>query len=254
VTEGRLENKVAITFGGGRGIGRGCALAMAAEGAAVTVVDINVGNANAVADEITSAGGRAMSVGCDVGDREQVQAAIDNTVGTFGRLDGIVNLAYAGTGNGPLEHVDPDDLRRELEISVVGMFTTMTLAFPHLKAEGGSIVNFSSGAAIEGTLGMAVYAAAKQGVRGLGLVAAKEWGVHQIRVNTVCPLAMSPAVPEFFKTRPEGAFEETVAKVALGRFGDAQDDIGRAVAFLISDDAKFVTGQTIMLDGGQTHL
>jgi len=91
-------------------------------------------------------------------------------------------------------------------------------------------------------------------VRGLSLVAAREWGVHQIRVNTVCPLAMSPSVPEYYKRQPPGAFEASVAQVPLGRYGDAQHDVGRAVAFLVSDDARFVTGQTIMLDGGQTHL
>jgi 2-hydroxycyclohexanecarboxyl-CoA dehydrogenase len=252
----QLEGKAVVVFGGGRGIGRGCALATAARGAAVVVADINGENAQSVAAEITERGGTGVGAGirCDVTNEQEVQAAIDIALSRFGGLNGIVNLAYAGTTGGPLEKLNPDGLRRELEVSVLGMFSTMMLALPHMKTNGGSIVNFSSGAAIEGTPGLGGYAAAKAAVRSLGLAAANEWGVHQVRVNTVCPLAMSPAVPEYYKRQPEGAWEASVAKVPLRRYGDPETDIGGAVAFLISDDARFVTGQTIMLDGGQSHV
>ncbi len=253
-TSGRLATKVVIAFGAGRGIGRGCSLVMAAQGAAVVVADVNTDNAKSVVSDIEDRGGRGAAVACDVTDREQVQSAIDVAVGTFGRLDGIVNLAVvASNGCGLLEDMRIEDLRTQLEVTVVGMFNTMTLSLPHLKERGGSIVNFSSGAGIEGTPGLAAYAAAKQAIRGLGLAAANEWGTYQVRVNAVCPLAMSPSVPLYFSSRPEGEYEASMAKVPLGRYGDPEADIGGAVAFLMSDDARFVTGQTIMLDGGQTH-
>ena len=114
-------------------------------------------------------------------------------------------------------------------------------------------MNFSSGAAIEGTVGLAAYAAAKSAVRGLSLSAANEWGSDQVRVNVVCPVAMAPSVPLFFKNRP-GDYEASLAKIPLGRYGDPETDIGGAVAFLVSDDAQYITGQTIMIDGGQVHL
>jgi NAD(P)-dependent dehydrogenase (short-subunit alcohol dehydrogenase family) len=110
-----------------------------------------------------------------------------------------------------------------------------------------------SGAAIEGTVGLAAYAAAKSAVRGLSLSAANEWGSDQVRVNVVCPVAMAPSVPLFFKNRP-GDYEASLAKIPLGRYGDPETDIGGAVAFLVSDDAQYITGQTIMIDGGQVHL
>jgi 2-hydroxycyclohexanecarboxyl-CoA dehydrogenase len=254
-TSGRLDTKVVIAFGAGQGIGRGCALVMASQGATVVVADINTDTAKSVVGEIEGRGARGAAAACDVTDRDQVQSAIEVAVGGFGRLDGIVNLAVVGSnGCGMLEDMRVEDLRTQLEITVVGMYNTMTLSLPHLKERGGSIVNFSSGAAIEGTAGLAAYAAAKQGVRGLGLAAANEWGAYQVRVNAVCPLAMSPSVPVYFSTRPEGEYEASMAKVPLGRYGDPEADIGGAVAFLMSDDARFVTGQTIMLDGGQTHL
>jgi len=249
---GRLDGKNVIMYGAGRGIGRGCALAAAEEGAAVTIADFDAANAAAVAAEITAAGGRALGVHCDVTDRDAIAAAVDATLVAFGALDGIVNLAYGNQRRAPFEDMHPDEVRRELEVSIVGMFSTMQLAYPHLRERGGSIVNFSSGAASDGTPWMAGYAASKAGIRAMSHVAAREWGRHQIRVNAVCPLAMSPAVGKYYEGRPDEEFAASLSKVSLGRYGDAKDDVGHAVAFLLGDDARFVTGQTIMLDGGQT--
>jgi NAD(P)-dependent dehydrogenase (short-subunit alcohol dehydrogenase family) len=250
---GRLVGKVALTFGGGRGIGRGACLAMAEEGAAVVVADINAEGAASVADEIAQRGGGAIGAHCDVTDAAQVGAAISAAVRSFDRVDAVINLAYAGTTRGPLEALTADRLRRELEVSVVGMFTTMTLALPELKKTRGSVVNFSSGAALEGTPGLAGYAAAKQAVRGLTHAAAREWGPYGVRANSIVPLGMGPAVERFYAGDPD-AFARSVSTIPLGRYGDPERDIGPAIAFLVSDDARYITGQTILLDGGQSHL
>ena len=250
---GRLAGKVAVVFGGGRGIGRGCALAMAGEGAAVVVADINAEWATTVADEIGARNGRGTGLACDVVDRGLVQAALDTALSAHGRLDAVVNLAYAGTTRGPLDQLTPERLLRELDVSVVGTFNTMTMALPELKKTHGSVVNFSSGAALEGTPGLAGYAAAKQAIRGLTHAASREWGAFQVRVNCVVPLGMGPSVERFFAADPEG-LARSLANVPLGRYGDPEQDIGAAVAFLVSDDARYLTGQTILLDGGQSHL
>jgi NAD(P)-dependent dehydrogenase (short-subunit alcohol dehydrogenase family) len=226
---------------------------MADEGAAVVVADVNGEGAELVADEVTRRSGHGSAVTCDVTDAAQVGAALTAAVQSYGRLDAVVNLAYAGTTRGPLEALTADRLRRELEVSVVGMFTTMTLALPELRKTHGSVVNFSSGAALEGTPGLAGYAAAKQAVRGLTHAAAREWGPYGVRANSVVPLGMGPAVERFFASDPD-AFARSVSTVPLGRYGDPEEDIGPAVAFLVSDDARYITGQTILLDGGQSHL
>jgi 2-hydroxycyclohexanecarboxyl-CoA dehydrogenase len=250
---GRLTGKVVLVFGGGRGIGRGCALAIASEGATVVVADLDEASATAVAEEIAGRGATGRGVGCDVVNRAQVKAVIDDAAAEFGHIDGVINLAYAGVARMPLEELTVDLLERELQVGVIGSFNTMMLAMPELKKSQGSVVNFASGAGIEGTPSLGAYAATKQGIRGLSLVAAHELGVHGVRINAVCPLGLSPAAEKYYETDPE-AYAASVAKVPLRRYGDCEVDIGRAVAFLVSDDARFVTGQTVMLDGGTTHL
>jgi NAD(P)-dependent dehydrogenase (short-subunit alcohol dehydrogenase family) len=248
-----LTGKVVLVFGGGRGIGRGCALAIGSEGASVVVADLNGANAASVVGELEERGAKAVSHTCDVVDRAHVRAVIDDAISRFGRIDAVINLAYAGVARMPLEELTVELLERELQVGVVGSFNTMMLAMPELKKTQGSVVNFASGAGIEGTPSLGAYAATKQGIRGLSLVAAHELGVHGVRVNSVCPLGLSPAAEAYYEKNPD-AYAASVAKVPLRRYGDCEQDIGRAVAFLVSDDARFVTGQTIMLDGGTTHL
>jgi NAD(P)-dependent dehydrogenase (short-subunit alcohol dehydrogenase family) len=250
---GRLEGKVILVFGGGRGIGRGCALAIASEGATVVVADLDEANAQAVAGEIGERGAVGTAAHCDVVNRAQVKAVIDDAASTYGHVDGVINLAYAGVARMPLEELTVELLERELQVGVVGSFNTMMLAMPELKKSKGAVVNFASGAGIEGTPSLGAYAATKQGIRGLSLVAAHELGVHGVRINTVCPLGLSPAAEAYYEHNPD-AYATSVAKVPLRRYGDCELDIGKAVAFLVSDDARFVTGQTVMLDGGTTHL
>lgn len=147
----------------------------------------------------------------------------------MGRLDGKV-----------VAELSTESLTRELHVDVVGCLIAMQAVYPELRAHGGSIVNFSSGAGVEGLAGRAAYSSAKAAVRLLSRTAALEWGAEGIRVNCVCPFAMSPSLID--------------AVSPLGRPGDPELDIGAGVAFLVSDDARYVTGQTFMLDGGGLAL
>jgi NAD(P)-dependent dehydrogenase (short-subunit alcohol dehydrogenase family) len=250
---GRLDGKVVVVIGGAQGIGRGCVLAAASEGAHVVLGDLNDTGARAVAEEASARGTRAIGMGGDVVDRTSVDAMVATALAEFGRLDGLVNLAYAHDGPAPLAELSADSLTRELHVDVVGGLIAMQAVYPALRAHGGSIVNFSSGAGIEGLAGRAAYSSAKAAVRLLSRTAALEWGAEGIRVNCVCPFAMSPSLTEAVLA---GTVDQAQldAVSPLGRPGDPELDIGAGVAFLLSDDARYVTGQTFMLDGGGLAL
>ena len=250
---GRLDGKVVVVIGGAQGIGRGCVLAAASEGAHVVLGDLNDEGARQVAAEATARGARAVGMGGDVVDRTSVDAMVATALAEFGRLDGLVNLAYAHDGPAPLAELSTDSLTRELHVDVVGCLIAMQAVYPELRAHGGSIVNFSSGAGIEGLAGRAAYSSAKAAVRLLSRTAALEWGAEGIRVNCVCPFAMSPSLTEAVRA---GTVDQAQldAVSPLGRPGDPELDIGAGVAFLLSDDARYVTGQTMMLDGGGLAL
>jgi NAD(P)-dependent dehydrogenase (short-subunit alcohol dehydrogenase family) len=191
---GRLEGKVILVFGGGRGIGRGCALAIASEGATVVVADLNERSATAVAGEIADRGATGVGVACDVVNRAQVKAVIDDAASTYGRVDGVINLAYAGVGRMPLEELTVDLLERELQVGVVGSFNTMMLAMPELKKSKGS-VNFASGAASRARRA----SAACGDQAGIGpLLVGHELG-HGVRINTVCPLGLPAAAEAYYE-------------------------------------------------------
>jgi len=246
---GRLEGKTIIVIGGAQGIGRGCVLAAAAEGARVVVGDINETGARAVADEASGRGLTAIGSSVDVVDRATVDALVGLALDEYGQLDGLVNLAYWHKGAVSLAELEVDDLAHELHVDVVGCLVAMQAVYPHLTERGGSIVNFSSAAGVEGLAERAAYSAAKAGVRLLSRTAALEWGRHQIRVNTVCPFSMSESlVAAVAAGTVDQAHLDGLSP--LGRPGDPERDIGAGVAFLLSEDARYVTGQTIALDGG----
>ena len=181
----------------------------------------------------------------DVVEREQVDALVQTALGEFGQVDGLVNLAYFHKGPSPVAELSVDDLTRELHVDVVGCLIAMQAVYPHLRGRGGSIVNFSSGAGVEGLAERAAYSAAKAAVRLLSRTAALEWGREDIRVNTVCPFAMSESLAAAVAAGTvDQAHLDAVSP--LGRPGDPERDIGAGVAFLLSDDARYVTGQTIV--------
>lgn len=249
---GRLSGRVALVTGAGQGIGRGVSLAMAKEGARVVLVGRTFAKVEKVAAEVQDLGGVALSIECDVGVRGQVDAAVARLVEEFGRLDIVVNNAQSSVQH-PLEETSEADVELCWRSGAMGTFHVMQAAFPHMRERGGVIVNFGSTTALIGDPSFGAYAMTKEAIRGLSRVAAKEWGRYGIRVNVVVPTALSEAAREFSLAEPE-RFAGYLTQIPLGRMGDPESDIGRAVASLATDDLGYLTGATLMLNGGRVLL
>jgi len=247
---GKLDGKVAIVTGGGQGVGRGIALALAKEGARVVVAGRTVEKCARVAEEIKGLGGTALPLACNTARREDVNSVVAQTVEAFGTVDILVNNAAEASPGVPLAETTDDDMARVLGASLFGSLYFMQACFPYLKEDGGKVINLGSSAAIEGLAGQTTYAVAKEGIRALTRVGAREWGPNRISVNVVCPFANSPGVQQWAEAFPED-MKQQLTKVAMGRVGDCEADIGRAVVFLASPDSDYITGQTILVDGGQ---
>jgi NAD(P)-dependent dehydrogenase (short-subunit alcohol dehydrogenase family) len=245
-----LEGKACIVTGAAQGIGRGIAQALTARGAAVLLVDHNADTLAATAKALEAEGRRAAPLVADVRAAEEAGRIVEAAVERFGRLDVLVNNAIATRAAGPFtEHTD-EDYDLVFETGPRATFRLMKAAFPHLVAAGGgSVVNLGSSAGTEGQAGWATYAAAKEAIRGFTKVAATEWGAANVRVNVICPFANSEGAQLWEQFDPDG-FNAALAKVPLRRIGDTRTDIGALVAFLAGDEATYITGQTIMIDGG----
>ncbi len=235
--------------GAGQGIGRGIAMALAESGATVVVAGRTLDKLERTVEEIRRSGGVAVAARCDVAVADDVEALFGDTVAALGGLDVLVNNAQSVPPNRRLQDVSLDDVDLALSTGPVATFRCMRAAFPLMREHGGAIVNLGSNTAIEGAPLFGAYAMAKEGIRGLSRVAAREWGRFGIRVNVICPFGDSPAAADFAREHPDAA-KAVLRNVALGRVGDCRDDIGRAVAALVSDDLGYLTGATIMLDGG----
>ncbi|WP_329409164.1 SDR family oxidoreductase [Nocardia vinacea] len=245
----RLAGKVVLVTGAGQGIGRGTARALARAGADVVLAGRTVTKCEAVAAEIEEFGGSAFAVACDVTDRAQIDAAVAAVARRFGGLDALVNNAQTSLQR-LIAETSPEDVEVCWRSGPLATLYAMQAALPLLRARGGgSIVNFGSSTAIDGDATFGAYAMAKEAIRGLSRVAAREWGRYGIRVNIVVPVALSPAAADFSRTEPE-RFRAMTKNIALGRMGDPEADIGQAVVALVSDDLAYLTGDTLMLTGG----
>ena len=242
-----LENKVALVTGAGRGIGREIALTLARDGAFV-VVNYNGSKdrAEEVKKEIEAAGGKAEVYQCNVSDFEKCQEFIQDVIKTYGRLDILVNNAGI-TRDGLLMKMSEEDFDKVIETNLKGTFNTIRFASRQmLKQRSGRIINMSSVVGIAGNAGQANYASSKAGVIGLTKAVARELASRGITVNAIAPGFIET---EMTAVLSDAVKEASVAQIPLGRFGKPED-IAKTAAFLASDDAGYITGQVIQVDGG----
>jgi 2-hydroxycyclohexanecarboxyl-CoA dehydrogenase len=245
-----LDGRVAVVTGAGRGIGRGIALALADAGARVAAVDIDGASASETASILSQKGAEATAISCDVSHRDSVEVMVATVVERFGSLSALVNNAQALRPEVPLMEHTVDDMVLALDSGFWGTFHCMQAAFLHLRESGdGRVVNLGSSAGTHGQAGLAGYAAAKEAIRGLSRVAAREWGEFGITVNVICPSAVSPGMQAWAFEHPD-LHAEFLAKRPIPRDGDAFADIGPLVVFLAGTGSGFITGETIMVNGG----
>jgi 2-hydroxycyclohexanecarboxyl-CoA dehydrogenase len=242
---GGLSDKIAIVTGGGQGIGRAIAEKLAAEGATVAVTDLVGQNASQTADGLPG----AVAMGVDVTDRQGVQAMADQVVQLFGRIDVLVNNAGWDKAS-PFVDSEPGDWDRAIAVNLYGVLHTCRAVLPIMAAQGsGAVVNLGSDAGRVGSSGEAVYSAAKGGVIAFTKSLAREMARHQVRVNCVCP---GPTDTALFASFAGPKLREALTKAIPFRRLGQPADVANVVAFLASDEASFVTGQTVSVSGGLT--
>lgn len=260
---GFLTGKTAIITGAGRAvlsdgrcgsIGYGIATAYAKEGANLVITGRNVQKLEDAKEELERLYGiEVLTVQADVSagaDNEAVVAnVVEKTIEKFGRIDVLINNAQASASGVTLADHTKDQFDLAMYSGLYATFYYMKACYPHLAKTKGSVINFASGAGLFGNYGQCAYAAAKEGIRGLTRVAATEWGKDGINVNIVCPLAWTAQLENFQNAYPE-AFKANVHMPPAGHFGDAELEIGRVCVQLASPDFKYMSGETLTLEGG----
>lgn len=246
-----ITDKVALVTGASRGIGRAIALGFAEAGADVALAARSEGDLETLAKEIDAVGRKALVIPTDVRDRTAIQTMFDKTVDEFGRLDILVNNAGGSNFMSPIVGLRPEgwDKLRTLNLDSV-FHCTQIGAQKMLESGGGSIIQIASVAGIEGAQGLSPYSAAKAGVIMMSQAVAKELAGSNVRVNSIAPGWIDTPLNEWM-TSDEGTLREAVKMVPMGRIGTAEEIVGGAL-YLASDASSFVTGATIVIDGGQT--
>ena len=244
-----LTDQVIIITGGAAGIGGAITTVLTERGASVVAVDIDE---TAGKQKVDSNPEQIAFLKGDISQSSVAEEAVKMAVAKFGKLTGVVNNAHASKQK-PLMALTEDDWALSMDTGLKGTLNFMKAAYPELKKTKGAIVNFGSGAALNGQKNQGSYAAAKEAIRGLSRVAANEWAEDGIRVNIVCPLALTEGVAKWKETNPD-QYEEVAGSNPMHRFGDPKTDIAPVVAFLLSADSQYMTGQTLMADGGDIKL
>lgn len=244
-----LTGKVIIVTGGAAGIGGAITSELTERGADVVAVDLNE---DAGKKKVASNPDQIAFLHGDISKESVAKEAVALAISKFGKLTSLVNNAHASRQK-PLLELTEADWDLSMNTGLKGTLNFMKAAYSELKKNNGAIVNFGSGAGLLGQKNQGSYAAAKEAIRGLSRVAANEWAVDGIRVNVVCPLAFTDGVKQWKENFPE-QYEEIISKNPMQRFGDPQKDVAPIVAFLLSDDSQYMTGQTLMADGGDIKL
>lgn len=249
----RLEGKVAVVTGAAQGLGRACAECMAAEGAKIVVSDVNADGGEAVAAAIRNAGGEARFIACDVGDKTQVEAMIAGAVAAYGRLDSAV--ANAGIVNfADFLELEEDDFDAVLRVNLKGVFLTGQAAARQMVKQGGggTIINMSSINAVVAIPNILPYVTAKGGVNQLTKAMALALADKGIRVNGIGPGSIATEMAQAVLSDPEKA-RGALSRTPMGRFGEPEE-VGKVAVFLASDDASYMTGEIVYVDGGRLAL
>lgn len=249
----RFKDKVVIVTGAAKGIGWGCAKIFSQEGAKVVVVDWDEENGQKTAAELRQGGGEAIFIHCDVSNEEQVKAMVDQTIQTFGRIDVLVNNAGVGVYK-TLTEASTADWDRALNVNLKGVYLCSKYVIPHMQRQGkGNIINMSSVHSFQTVNGAAPYAASKGGITALTRSMAIDYG-PTIRVNAIAPgWVLTPLIQSIFNSYPDPAAQQRAVeqRQVMKRIG-RPEDIGYAAAFLASDEADFITGTQLFVDGGLT--
>lgn len=260
---GYLTGKTAIITGGGRSvlsdgrcgsIGYGIATAYAKEGANLVITGRNIKKLEAAKEELERLYQvQVLTVQADVSaggnNEETVERVVKEAIQKFGRIDVLINNAQASASGVTLADHTTEQFDLAMYSGLYAAFYYMKACYPYLKETKGSVINFASGAGLFGNYGQSAYAAAKEGIRGLSRVAANEWGPDGINVNIICPLAWTAQLEKFSNDYPE-AFQANVKTPPAGHFGDTEKEIGRVCVQLASPDFKYMSGETITLEGG----
>ncbi len=261
---GFLTGKTAIITGGGKAtplsdgsagsIGYGIAIAYAKEGANLVLTGRNLAKLEDAKEELERLYKiKVLVVQADINEKENgeevAKSVVDKSIKEFGRIDVLINSAQASASGVTLANHTLEQFNLAIYSGLYSAFFYMKSCYPYLKQTKGSVINFASGAGLFGNYGQSAYAAAKEGIRGLSRVAATEWGPDGINVNVVCPLAWTSQLETWKKHNPE-AFDANVKMPPMGHFGNSELEIGRVCVQLASPDFKYMSGETLTLEGG----